>query len=144
MNAFRFRLERVLKVRRTQMELEKAHLEQRLGDLRSVERARAELQAAGHRAEVQVRAWNPVYGMDLLSLDFYRGAVRSQDQMLAARAAEAARSVAEQQNKLMEAQRRCRLLERLRDRRLAEWEAARDRELEEFASEAFLARWNRR
>jgi hypothetical protein len=43
----------------------------------------------------------------------------------------------------MEARRRCRLLEKLKERRRAEWEKARDRELEELASESFLARWNR-
>jgi hypothetical protein len=42
---------------------------------------------------------------------------------------------------MLEARRRCRLLERLKERRLAEWTSARDRELEEVASESFLARW---
>ena len=45
------------------------------------------------------------------------------------------------ENAMLEARRRCRLLERLKDRRLAEWSKARDRELEELASESFLARW---
>jgi hypothetical protein len=36
------------------------------------------------------------------------------------------------------------LLERLKERRLAEWTWARDRELEEVASESYLSRWARR
>jgi hypothetical protein len=44
----------------------------------------------------------------------------------------------------LEARRRCRLLERLRERRWTEWQLARDRELEELASDSYLAQWNRR
>ena len=44
---------------------------------------------------------------------------------------------------MLEARRRCRLLERLKERRLAEWTTARDRELDELASESYLAKWNR-
>jgi hypothetical protein len=42
---------------------------------------------------------------------------------------------------MLEARRRCRLLERLRERRWDEWKAAADRELEETAAESYLARW---
>jgi hypothetical protein len=45
---------------------------------------------------------------------------------------------------MLEARRRLRLLERLKDRRMAEWRAARDKELEELASESYLAKWQRR
>jgi len=44
----------------------------------------------------------------------------------------------------VEAQRRARLLEKLRGRRLEEWRMAGDREMENFAGEAFLARWRKR
>jgi hypothetical protein len=42
-----------------------------------------------------------------------------------------------------EARRRCRLLERLRERRRAEWKTENDRELEQVAAESYLARWGR-
>jgi hypothetical protein len=45
---------------------------------------------------------------------------------------------------MLEARRRCRLLERLKERRLTEWTAGRDHELEEIAAESYLARWSRR
>jgi hypothetical protein len=48
-----------------------------------------------------------------------------------------------QQSIMLEARRRCRLLERLKDRRLADWTSARDHELDELASESFLAKWAR-
>ena len=43
---------------------------------------------------------------------------------------------------MLEARRRCRLLEKLKERRLAEWRAAAEREIEALAAEAFLTRWN--
>jgi hypothetical protein len=42
---------------------------------------------------------------------------------------------------MLEARRRFRLLERLKERRHEDWRLARDRELEELASESYLARW---
>ena len=45
---------------------------------------------------------------------------------------------------MLEARRRCRLLERLKERRLAEWTTARDHEVEEIAAESYLARWSQR
>jgi hypothetical protein len=45
---------------------------------------------------------------------------------------------------MLEARRRCRLLERLKEHRLTEWTAERDREVEEIAAESYLARWSRR
>ena len=44
---------------------------------------------------------------------------------------------------MLEARRRCSLLERLKERRLAEWTHERDRELDEIAAESYLARWSR-
>jgi hypothetical protein len=43
---------------------------------------------------------------------------------------------------VQQAQQRVRLLEKLRDRRLAEYSIAAGRELEEAAAEAFLVRWS--
>jgi hypothetical protein len=57
---------------------------------------------------------------------------------------EAAQKLAEQQKLMLEARRRCRLLERLKERRFTEWTATRDREVEEIAAESYLARWGRR
>ena len=53
------------------------------------------------------------------------------------------KKLGEQQKVMLEARRRCRLLERLKERRLAEWTAERDRELDEIAAESYLARWSR-
>jgi hypothetical protein len=53
------------------------------------------------------------------------------------------RDLAKQRKKYSEAKRRVRLLEELRDRRLQEWKYEEAAQLEELASESFLANWNR-
>ena len=144
MNSFRFPLQKALDWRRTQLELEEIQFRQALAALAELDRARAELEAAGIRAEVAVRNWNPVAGGDLTALGSFRLRVRMEEKNLAARRGEYERKLAVRQAAMLEARRRCRLLERLRERRLSEWQAAADRELEELAAETFLSQWNRR
>jgi flagellar export protein FliJ len=138
---FRFPLKRVLDWRHTQLELEEAQYKQQAAALAELDRVRAEIEAQGIRAEVQVREWNPVAGCDLGALSSFRTRVKSEEAQLALRRTECERKLAEQQATMLEARRRCRLLERLEERRLAEWRAARDREIDELAAESFLAKW---
>ena len=144
MIAFRFSLQKALDWRRMQLQLQEARYKQEAAELAGLDRQRAEVEAGGIRAESEVRQWNPVAGCDLAALDKFRLRVRSDEARIAERRVVAANKVAEQQEAMLEARRRCRLLERLRERRLGEWESARDRELDEVASESFLAQWNRR
>jgi hypothetical protein len=144
MKAFQFPLERVLDWRRTQLELEEARYKQQADSLTGLDRQRAEVEAAGIRAEIQVREWSPIAAGDLSALGNFRLYVKAQESEIARRRFEAAQKLAEQQKLMLEARRRCRLLERLKERRLAEWTSARDREVEEIATESYLARWHRR
>jgi hypothetical protein len=143
MNAFQFPLEKVLEWRRKQLELEEVRLRLAIAALAELDRSRAALAAAGTRAEVDVRERRPVQGLDLEALGEFRLNIQKRDREAAGRRTECLQALAAQQAAMLEARRRCRLLERLRDRRLAEWTAARDRELEGLASEAYLARWQR-
>jgi len=144
MNAFRFSLQKALELRRRQLELAEAQYQQRAADLAALDRARVETEAAGASANREVRQWDPIAGQDLSALDRFRLRLKSESVRIAARREEAARQTAEQRAAMLEARRRCLLLEKLRERRLGEWRAARDRELEELAGDAFLAGWNRR
>jgi hypothetical protein len=143
MKAFQFPLEKALDWRRIQLELEEARYKQQVASLASLDRQRAEVEAAGIRAEIQVREWSPIAAGDLSALGNFRLYVKAQESEIARRRFEAAQKLAEQQKHMLEARRRCRLLERLKERRLAEWAAARDREVEEIAAESYLARWHR-
>ena len=143
MTSFRFPLQKVLDWRRTQLELEEISFKQQLMAVADLDRTRAELEAAGMKAETQVRGWGSLAGGDLAALGRFRLDLKQKDSEIAARRVECQRSLETQQRTMLEARRGCRLLERLKDRRLAEWTSARDHELEELASESFLARWGR-
>jgi hypothetical protein len=132
MKSFQFRLE---------LELEEARYKQQSAELSDLDHRRAEVEASGLRAEIQVREWNPVAAGELTALGSFRLRVKSQEADLARRRAECARKLADQQQQMLEARRRCRLLERLKERRLTEWKSACDRETEEIAAESYIARW---
>jgi hypothetical protein len=142
MTPFRFSLQRVLDWRRTQMELEEARLRQQAAAIADLDRARAELEAEGIAAEIAVREWSPLRGSELAALGSFRVGVRLKEGRIAALRAARERDLAGQRQAMLEARRRYRLLERLRDRRLEEWRAAADKELEDFAAEGYLARWS--
>lgn len=140
MNAFQFPLQKVLDWRRTQLELEEARFKQQLAAMAALDRERAGWEAAAIKAEIQVRDWNPLAGGDLAALGSFRVNVRDREKEIDVRRAACRKSLDEQQIAMLEARRRCRLLERLRERRLREWQSAGDRELEQMAAESFLAR----
>lgn len=141
MTTFRFALQKILDWRRTQLEVEEVKFRRAAEAVAAVDRARAEVQAAAVAAELEVRGWDQVAGRDLHALGDYRLHVHSQEQALDARRAECVRNAAAQEAAMLEARRRCRLLERLRERRWAEWKAAEERELDGLASESYLAQW---
>jgi hypothetical protein len=141
MTRFHFPLQKVLDWRRTQLEIEEEKFRQRAETIAAVDRARAELEAGAALTESEVRRWDPVGGGDLRALGDYRAHVRAAEARLRADRAERARALAAQQAAMLEARRRFRLLERLKERRLAEWKSASDREIEEIASESYLAQW---
>jgi hypothetical protein len=143
MTTFRFNLQRVLQWRLTQLELEEVKFRQQAATVAELERARGEWQAAGMRAEAEVRGWKPVVGRDLSALGGFRLHVEMQEREISGRLAARRMEMEAQERAMLEARRRCRLLEKLKERRQAEWQAASDHELEELASESFLAGWTR-
>ncbi|MBS1858436.1 MAG: hypothetical protein JST11_23905 [Acidobacteria bacterium] len=144
MKSFRFPLEKALEWRRKQLELEEARFRRQAAAVAALDRERAETEAAGIRAEIQVRQWGSVAGSDLAALDHFRLRVKNDEARIARDRAAAAAELAVRQESMLEARRRATLLERLRERRYKEWEAERDRELDEIAAESYLARWSRR
>lgn len=139
MNAFRFPLERALEWRRRQLEIEENRFKQQAAALANLDRARADLESTAIRAELQVRGWAPLLGQDLTALAGFRADVKTKEEALAGRRAECQRRLEAQQLVMLEARRRYRLLEKLRERRWQEWRAAADREIELFAAENYLA-----
>jgi len=142
--SFHFPLQKALDWRGTQLGLAEARLQQQLAALADIDRARVELEAMGRRTEVEVREFHPLAGGDLSALGSFRLMVKVREREFAAKRVECQKEVAVRQAAMLEARRRCRLLERLKERRWAEWQSARDRELEEAAADSYLAQWARR
>ena len=143
MTSFRFPLQKVLEWRRTQLELEEIQYRLQVSALAELDRQRAELEESAKTAERQVREWDPLAGGDLGALGGFRLHVQQREREMLVPRAECSKQLARQQGLMLEARRRLRLLERLKERRLSEWRSARDKELEGLASESYLAKWHR-
>jgi len=141
MQSFQFRLERILSWRRREFEAEEARLGPLVAEQKRLEAARQEILAAWDRAGKELLARDRVDGGDLAALGGFRVRLERDLETNARERREAAERLAAQQARVREAHRRVRLLEKLRHRKLEEWRVAWNRELENFAGEAFLARW---
>jgi len=119
--AFRFRLDRVLDWRRTQLDLEETRLRQLHAAVAELDRRRSDLAAAGEEARRSLAIRSSADAFELHAFEAFRAAVKLQCRRLAEKRREREAEIANQQQKLLEARRRCRLLENLRDRRLSEW-----------------------
>jgi hypothetical protein len=144
MKAFRFPLEKALDLRRTQLTMAESRYRQQLAEVGALDRSRAEAEASGIRAELEIRQNTSVRGSDLAALDRFRLRVKKDEVRIAAQRETAVGELSARQDVMLLARRRSKLLERLRERRLKDWQADRDRELEEVASESYLAQWSRR
>jgi hemerythrin-like domain-containing protein len=132
--AFRFRLDQALRWRATQVDLEKSRVgiaASRLAALRAQADARA-------RELKDQQIGTVATGSELASLAVWRDRMRRQILDLEKQAKQAERALAEQMKLLIEANRKHLLLENLERTEQARWKAAFSRELENFASEAFL------
>jgi flagellar export protein FliJ len=140
---FRFRLDSVLAWRRAQLEAEEFRLRQLLQACADARRRMAEAEEERRETERRVRAADAVPAADLWALAGWREAARARAAELAAACRRADEEAGRQREAVAAARRRCRLLERLRERRLEDWLLEERRELENLASDAYLARWNR-
>ena len=131
MKAFRFPLERVLDWRRSEMGVEENKLRQLHAAVRALDQERAELEQTRARTEQTLISSSAVNADELHALENWRIAVRLRCEAIARRRKEREGEIAAQQQKLLEARRRYRLLDKLKERRLQEWryELAREESL---------------
>jgi flagellar export protein FliJ len=140
MTAFTFRLERVLQWRQAQLDLEQSALSRVAGEFARWETVLANLGNARAKAEGLVQS-GPVNGMDLGALARYQEHIERQRKIAFDRRRDCTARLEQQRARLLEARRKHRLLEKLRQVRRAEWETAVDREFEALAAETYLAQW---
>ncbi len=143
MKRFRFRLESVLRWRQTLASIEEDKLRKLYGGLRDLERSRSEMENLRRRLPAELAARSGLTGAELTALDSYLRRLAAVEQDLRERKARIEQEIQVQRQAVVEAHRQVRLLERLRARRLAEWEAELVRETERVAADNYLARWRR-
>jgi flagellar export protein FliJ len=129
MKAFKFRLDRVLDWRHSELEMEENRLRRLYAAVAAIDRERAGLESARDQAGRALLARASVDGADLQFLSSYRAAVKSQCARLEQQRRERQQETAAQQQRLLTARRRLRLLENLKDRRLAEWKYETERQI---------------
>jgi hypothetical protein len=141
MQTFRFRLERVLEWYTRQYELEERRLTVCLAALADAKAAIASLLAERLAVECEIVARKSIPAPEFAALGLYRLGVRKRELELNAVKDRCDAEANAQRVKLRAAERRVRLIEKLRERRLAEYTYAETRELEELASDAFFSKW---
>jgi hypothetical protein len=81
--------------------------------------------------------------VQLRALDDFRQYIASENRKLQQRIAACEQKIIAQRERVVEERKSARLLDRLRNKRHAEWEKDFDRELEALAAESYLTRWVR-
>lgn len=143
MKRFQFRLESVLNWRERQSDLEEAKLQALFEELHALGSALERNAADRAQAERAVFGARQIDPAELAALDPHREWLARDRRRIEERRRNCEQRIEAQRIQLMEAERKVRLLERLRGRRRQEWQAEADRELEQTAAESFLARWSR-
>jgi hypothetical protein len=133
MKRFQFQLERVLEVRVVQARIEQEALH-KLSAARATMRDRLV-----HLEQDSAATFLAPLEQQRAAAD-YRRFLAGRAKRIQGDLTQLDAQIAAQQAKLAEAERRAELLRRLKDRRLAEWNAAHARELDELAADAHRAR----
>ena len=144
MKRFAFRLARVRDFRRRQLEIEEAKLEILRAERRQLEAEslRLENEMAGARNSLMVTG--SVEAQELVAADHYLHCLATEKKRQAEKLAGWQQRSAKQQQAMVEARRRVRLLEKLEESQLRLWRAEAEREQENLSAELYLARWGRR
>lgn len=143
MSRFRFGLQRVLSWRQTELSVEEAQLERLRSELQTLERQMEEINVQETREVEVLRCATALRGADLAGIARAREWLAQQKQRLQSRIADCIRSIELKTASIVEARRRVRLLERLRDRRYAVWIQEENRALDALAAESALVSWRR-
>lgn len=140
MKAFKFRLQRILEFRLQQAETEREALQKLLGQLRRLDEEALNLQNQVRDERQGAERQPSPNGSDFLALAQFEGFVVRRTAWIDGQQKHLQPLIERQRTAAMEAERNVKLLERLRERKLKEWVAARDKELDELAADSHLAR----
>lgn len=143
MRRFRFPLETVRRWREAQLEMEESRLQNLFAELRAIESRLRHADEARAAAEREVLSAQVVEAQQLAALEAHRLHLAAEKERLKKQETDCAGRIAAQRQRVVEAERRLRLMDKLKEHRLAEWDAEFNREQEALSTEVFLAQWKR-
>lgn len=144
MKAFSFRLQAALRLRTQELEVEQMKLQQILAQQA---RLKHELEAVAREREAAahaVQADNAPSYSDLRALASYIIGTQAETIRLQSALADTAKAIARQTAVVIRAERNAKLLDKLRQKRAAEWAYEANRELENDSFECWISSWNRK
>ena len=144
MSTFRFRLERVLSWRQTELAAAEAELERLHSELRMLHGKLQDLAVNEAKETQMIQALRSLPGRAIAEIGDTRKWVAQERERLQARIGDCAGRTDRQTAVVTEARRKVRLLERLRERRHETWLEEENRALDELARESALGSWLRR
>jgi flagellar export protein FliJ len=145
MKRLEFRLEKVRDFRRQQLELEETKLEKLHAERRELhaESLRLEREAAATRRPLMATTSVSMEGCELAAADRYLRHLANARKRHTEKLTAFDTRLRKQQEAVLEARRRLRLIEKLEARQLSDWKREADREQENLSAELFLAQWNK-
>jgi hypothetical protein len=143
MSGFQFKLQRVLSWRESQLSIEEADLERLRFELTTVETALQELESRAAKEVELIQCSRSLNAGDLAGIANARKWVVFERKRLQARGADCLRRIEVKTASLMEARRKVRLMERLKERRHASWTQEENRAMEDLAGESAVNSWRR-
>lgn len=141
MQAFEFTLERALRWRSAQYEMESARLATLEHERSKMAKSIAKVTEARHYAAVSIVERTGTTGSEMIRAAQYRESAGFYLKQLHHHMRDCDKRIRQQQQRLTEAGRAKRLLEELRRREFDAWNYEFQREIENTAGELYLARW---
>ncbi len=144
MKRFRYPLESLMRLKQARLDNELAKIEQIVSEISQTEQRRLVLGREVQSASLAVSSATSVEGWQLSALSsFHRYALEENERLFRARLKSQER-LETQRRQVVEAHKQVRILEVLKEKRLADWRQEADKEQEQMVSELVIAQWNAR
>ena len=143
MKQFHFSLEKALGWRRTQARMEKARWEQIRAEIGAIDTARRRLSEQKRESAADVLTRTATASEELAALETFGEYVIRERARLEIKREECVKCLEEQAQRVTARERDVKVLEHLRAKQLEAWKSQLEKETEQQAAEAYLARWRR-
>ena len=144
MNRFRYPLESLLRLKRSLLEQEQTKLQELAVALDHIDRRRAALLTESESASRTFAESTSAEGWQLAALGhFHRYAVEENGRLIRARTEMCGR-IEEQRLRVVQSNKKVRILEVLKEKKLSAWHDEARREQEQLVAELVVAQWNSR